>query len=192
MNGLTKWLGRFKISQKIWAGFGMLLLTIAIISMSALNGFQSTSADVNSVVGEDVPTMAASMKLQNALVSSAQALGFYMHSRDERDKKTYLTSIEEINQALAELQALPGVSENTTLQQSMPGIINKIERYQAYREQMVELASDESKRTPATALAAAELNPRARTILQATQEMIASEQEEEASDVSRQKVLVLK
>jgi len=191
MNGITQWLGRFKISQKIWAGFGLLLLTITIISMSALNGFRSTSTDVKSVVGQDVPTMAASMKLQNALVSSAQALGFYMHSREERDKKIYLYSIDEIDQALAELKALPGVSDNTTLQQSMPGIITKIDRYKAYRGQMVELASDESKRTPATALAAQELNPRAMSILQMTQEMIASELEEDASEVSRQKINVL-
>ncbi len=191
MNGITRWLGRFKISQKIWAGFGLLLLTIAIISMSAVNGFRSTSADVNSVVGEDVPTMAASMKLQNALVSSAQALGFYMHSRDERDKKTYLGSVDNIERALTELQALPGVSESATLQQSMPGIISKIARYRSFREQMVELASDESKRTPATALAAQELNPRAMVILQVTQEMIASELEEEASEISRNKINLL-
>ncbi len=191
MNGMTQWLGRFKISQKIWAGFGLLLLTIAIISISALNGFRSTSEGVDSVVGHDVPTMAASMKLQNALVSSAQALGFYMTSRDERDKKTYLGSIDEIDLALAELQNLPGVSENTILQQSMPGIITKINRYKAYREQMVKLASDERKRTPATALAAEELNPRAMSILQMTQEMIASELEEDISEVSRQKINVL-
>ncbi len=191
MNGVTQWLGRFKISQKIWAGFGLLLMTIAIISMSAVSGFQSTSSDVHSVVEEDVPAMTASMKLQNALVSSAQALGFYMHSRDERDKKTYLSSIEEIDQALADLQALPGVAENETLQQGMPDIISKIDHYKSYRQQMVELATEEFKRVPATALSADNLNPRVRTILQATQEMIASEQDEEVSELSRQKMGLL-
>ena len=67
-------MGRFKnvlcsisISRKLWAGFGLILILLAIVSINTLSSLSDIEEEASAVTEEIQPTLLASMTLKTTL-----------------------------------------------------------------------------------------------------------------------------
>ena len=174
---MGKLLSKFTIKQKIWGGFGLLLIILSIVSAASILGLSSTKSSVNKVVNDVQPTLVISMELAQLLDSSAQSLGFYLLSLEEADKKAYISSLSAVTEDLVKLKKQNSIKNNPEMQKLMASIEARIEKYKSYQAQMIKYASSQADNMPAVAITSNQMNPLARTLLQAIGTMKSAELE---------------
>jgi len=183
---MGKLFAQFTIKQKIWAGFGLILIILTAVALGGIQGLSSTQTSVKRVVNEVQPTLVVAMKLEQILESSAQALGFYLLSQESVHKKTYLKDMEEVNKVLSDLKKQQTVLQSESLQKLITGIEVKIKKYQAYQQQMFKYAEAQANNMPAVAITSNDLNPLARNILQYLGQMLDAEPETDDAELVKE------
>lgn len=163
---MGKVLSKFTIKQKIWGGFGLLLIILSVVSVASIMGLSSTKSSVHKVVNDVQPTLVITMELAQLLDSSAQSLGFYLLSLEEADKKAYIASLAAVTDDLNKLKKEPSIKKSEKLQKLMGSIESRIEKYKSYQQDMIKYASAQADNMPAVAITSNQLNPLARTLLQ--------------------------
>jgi len=174
---MIRLLSIFSIKQKVWAGFGLLLLILSVISFASFQGLSATGKSIKHVVNDVQDSLILSMQLKTELDSSAQLLGFYLLSHDKHDKEAYLDSLLSLNKTTGKLKTMPLFQQRPELMKKLKGINTDISAYQAYKKQMLEYAKGPDQNMPALIITQEKLNPRARKLLQLTGQMIDSESE---------------
>jgi len=183
---MGKLFAQFTIKQKIWGGFGLLLLILTAVSIGAIQGLSSTQKSVKHVVNEVQPTLVVAMELEQVLESSAQSLGFYLLSQEEAHKKAYQTSMVLVSKDLVKLKKQQPVQHSEELQKLIAGIEARVKKYQGYQKQMFSYAESQGNNMPAVATTSNELNPLARKILQLLSQMLDAEPETDDAALSKQ------
>jgi len=163
---MGKLLSKFTIKQKIWGGFGLLLIILSVVSAASIMGLSSTKSSVNKVVNDVQPTLVISMELAQKLDSSAQSLGFYLLSLEEADKKAYIASLSAVTDGLNKLKAQEVIKSSEDLQKLMASMETRIEKYKSYQKDMIRYATSQADNMPAVAITSNQMNPLARTLLQ--------------------------
>lgn len=176
---------RFKISHKLWFSFAALALLLLVVSLTALYSLSDARSKIIEVTGVAQPTVILSMELAETLDGANAALGFYLLSKSEGDKTEYLRLLGLLNKKLEQLQSMPNVQTDTEMLQRVQVINNGIEQYQAYREQMLELATSFNRNQPGIGFSAGNMEPVAAEIQQNLSQMILSESEEDVSEQRR-------
>ncbi len=172
---MGKLFSKFTIKQKIWGGFGLLLIILSVVSAGSIQGFSSTNKSVSSVVNDVQPTLVVSMELAQVLDSSAQSLGFYLLSLEEADKKAYSDSLNHVSEVLDNLKQQASIKESPEKLELVASIETRIHKYQSYQEQMFKYASSQADNMPAVAITSNQMNPMARTLLQQIGQMLGAE-----------------
>ncbi len=174
------------IKQKVLGGFGIVLLVISIVVMSAVINLRSIQGTVDQVINETQPSVLASMELMEHLDKAAGALGFYLLSKENLHIANYRAQITATREKLNELHALPAISNNEELQELVEGITQDVNRFAGFEKQMVEFANTDAKNYPAMLYSAQNLNPLSQQLLQNLSQMLMSEAEEPADDLRKQ------
>ena len=94
------------IKAKIWSGFLLLLVVLAIMSIMtsvSLNGVQSRVVEV---VEQRQPAVFLSKELAVQLEQSAGSLGFYLLSKEQEHQAAYKKSLRRVDEIIAELKAI--------------------------------------------------------------------------------------
>jgi methyl-accepting chemotaxis protein len=174
-------LSRFKISHKIWTGFGLLtgiLILVSVISVRSLNDARNK---LDRVVNDSQPTVVLSLQLADVLDRTNAALGFYLLSKEGRDRKEYEANLARLDEYLGKLESMPDVSNNDAIKAHMAAIRHDIDTYKGYRQRMLELAKDENRNMPGIGFSATAMAPVAADIQQALSQMLVAELDEEAT-----------
>jgi len=167
----------FTIKQKVWAGFGLLLVILSIISFASIQGLNTTGKSIKHVVNDVQDSLIISMQLETELEHSAQLLGFFLLSHDESDKKSYLKSLVSINKTVSQLKTMKLLQQQPELLKKFSTIEKDIASYQTYKKQMLQYAKGPADNMPALQMTQDQLNPKARTLLQLIGQMVDSESE---------------
>jgi len=178
---ITSLFVRFRIRTKMWLGFGLLMIFLLIISVTTLFSMSSVNSSVNNVVHVSQPMVLASMELVDALDQANSALGFYLLSQDESEKKIYLDSLVKLKKLLKIIKELPATQSNVNIQEAIAEIEQDIKIYSLYKKEMLELAIDFNKNFKGIGISSEKMNPLAREIQQNFSEMLLSEENEEAT-----------
>ena len=173
------------IKQRIWFGFGFLLLILAVVSMSTLSQFTALSSGINKVTDKIQPAVLSSQTLAFHLESANNALGFYMLTREPQYKDKYFRSMDESKTVLTSLQSENYIASNEGYQSKVQQIASYIEQLSSYKDRVVELVTNDVLNSPAMQIAGEKLNPMARQMQSMISQMIISEWEEENSQDSR-------
>jgi len=134
------------------------------------------------------PMMLEVFALESAIDSSSVALGFYLLSSNAQELKAYDSSLKSVNEILVRLKAMPQVTSNPDVQKTVARTALQVEKFAAYRHQMVELASDFNKNQPGFIVAQEKMGSYATSILGSLSQMITSENVAESTE--RGKVLM--
>lgn len=180
--GLTK---NTTIKQRIWFGFGLLLVLFSIVSMSTLWQFNALSYGINKVTEKIQPAVLSAQNLAFELESANHALGFYMLTKEEQYREKYTRSMNSANSALQVLQAYEYISNNDKYRSQVQTIARFINQLTGYQQRVEELVNNDLLNLPAMAIADERLNPMAQQMQSMISQMILSEWEEDNSDQSR-------
>jgi methyl-accepting chemotaxis protein len=188
---VAKLFSRFSIKQKISAGFALMQIIIVAISVVAFLNLGNTHSDVENITNGIQPAVIAAGELEYSLERTNSALGFYLLSKEESHKNSYLKGLEHVDEALEALSKTPLVRSDAQLKAQMDAIAADVAKFKSYQEQMFELATNRGKNLPAIEQAAKNINHISQQMLQLVSGMIQSESNEEPTAARRQLLLTL-
>jgi len=182
---LMNFFSRIKISHKVMGGTGLMLVLIAIVSVTALVNLSRTKNDVTEVVTKRQPVTITSLQLADAVDRTSAALGFYLSSADDTDKTAYEQALANLDTIITKLLAMPAVKEDTQTLAQVKEIAELVTKYKSYHDTMAKLTVDFMANFPAMRTSADKINPVAMNIQASLQNMMSSEREETATPERR-------
>lgn len=182
-------LNNISIRNKIWGGFGIVLIILAAVAMTAAISLTKTESSVDNVVNRIQPMVLASNDLTSTLNEASGALGYYMLTKDQSFWRSYEQGVKKVDDVIRELEALVDVNDKKT-QELVNDIKTDITSFVDFKARMLELSKDSLKNEPGLLFSAQKLNPVAQEILQKLGEAWISEEEAEVSKL-RKDVFVL-
>ena len=93
------------IKAKIYLSFGILdalLLSVGVITVSNL---RQNEKQLVELVSEVQPALVLSLMLIDQLDRSSSALGFYLLSKEEVHKKSYLQNLQHISESIKKIES---------------------------------------------------------------------------------------
>ena len=186
MSALTNIISGLKINNisirnKIWGGFGIVLIVLAAVAMTAAISLTKTESSVDNVVNRIQPMVLASNDLTSTLNATSGALGYYMLTKDKSFWRDYEEGITKVDVVLSQIESLVDKDDNKT-QELVTNIKSDINDFVAFKGTMLELSNDAFKNEPGARYTADNINPLAQAILQKMAEAWSAEAEEAASD----------
>jgi len=172
---------RLRVSHKIWIGFGLLMglvILIAAVSMQALNRSQQELARI---VDASQPAMLQAFAVTEALDRANAALGFYLLSKEPRDRAEYESMNQALDKRLKILLNLPGITAHEELVKRVAEVSRDVERFRNYQSRMLELAEKDSLNFPGIGFSASKMAPLATVVQQNLSQMLDAEMEEDAT-----------
>ena len=170
---------RLRISHKIWIGFGLLMGLLLIIAVIAVQVLDSARQRLDKVVNVSQPAMLQAMSVAAALDRTNSALGFYLLSKEPRDRATYESMLEALERRLTRLEAMEAISANPEEAATLKKIRADVDRYKSYQARMLRLAGDDNENFPGIGFSASKMAPLAAAIQQHLSQMLESEREED-------------
>ena len=76
-------INNISIKNKIWGGFGIILLILAFVAMTSALSLSKTESSVDNVVNRIQPMVLASNELTSTLNETSGALGYFMLTKEE-------------------------------------------------------------------------------------------------------------
>ena len=177
------------IKLKIAAGFGLMQLIIAVISVSALVSLTAMQGDVVTIADDIQPAVLSAGELEFRLEKANSALGFYLLSKEDSHKQAYLDNLGRVDEILAKLRGMSLVTSTPEIAEQVESIAADVDSFKAYKERMLHLATSTGDNLPAMKSAAQNVNPLSQQLLQLVSGMIQSESEEEADPERRELLL---
>ncbi|QFY90781.1 CZB domain-containing protein [Magnetovirga frankeli] len=187
---MRRLIASLSIGSKIWAGFGLILALLAIISTLTLANLKGVGEQVTEVIEQRQPAALLAERLATELQQSASALGFYLLSSEDEHRANYSKSMDQTGQTLEQLRALRVVRDDAASAELMQGIEANIARFRRLEPRLLQAAEAYTKNFPALQYSNTHVNPINRVLLQLISQMLLSEQDEEASD-ERKEILLL-
>ncbi|MBL1277204.1 MAG: methyl-accepting chemotaxis protein [Ectothiorhodospiraceae bacterium] len=184
-----KFLTDLSIKIKIIAGFGMMQIIIAVISVSALISLSAMQNDVVTIADEIQPAVFGASELEFRLEKANSSLGFYLLSKEESHKQAYLDSLQRVDEILTEMRSMSLVQSQSRVAEAVESIAVDVTRFKSYQKRMLRLATNNSDNIPAIMFGARNINPISQQMLQLMSGMIQTESEEEAD--AERRVLLL-
>lgn len=182
-------LNNISIRNKIWGGFGIILIVLAAVAMTAAVSLTKTESSVDNVVNRIQPMVLASNDLTSTLNQTSGALGYYMLTKDQSFWREYEEGIQKVDTVINHLSTLVDENDQNT-RELVNNIKMDINTFVSFKDKMLELSKDPLKNEPGLLFSAQKLNPVAQEILQKLSEAWISEQDTELSAV-RKEVLIL-
>ncbi|MBI3774303.1 MAG: GAF domain-containing protein, partial [Gammaproteobacteria bacterium] len=182
-------LNKITIRKKIWISFGILVVLLVAVGISAFTSLKANKEKLSTLVNDVQPAMEQSLNLVDHLDRVSASLGFYLLSKELIHKNDYIYNLNKITQSVQLLSSMRVVQDDAATLKMVDEVQQGIIKLQSYKEQMLVFASDDAKNTPALGYAGREVNPRAQTMLQSLQEMLLAEGGESANETRRQFLL---
>lgn len=180
------WLTRnTTIKSRIWAGFGLILVVLALTSFGSLSQFTVLSSGINRVTENIQPVVLSSQTLALQLEKSNEALGFYMLTKETRYQEKYFSSLELVQKELDRLKSYEYIASSDRYRTAVTAVSELTAQLTGFRERVVELVSNDVLNLPAMGLAGDKVNPRAQQMQGMVSQMIQSEWDEDNTDESR-------
>lgn len=177
-------INNISIRNKIWGGFGIILIVLAAVSLTAALSLSKTEDSVGHVVNRSQPMVLASNELTSTLNEASGALGYYMLTKDQSFWRNYEEGIERVEKVITHLNSLVDQNDKKT-QELVADIQNDIQTFVSFKDRMLVLSKDPLKNEPGLLFSAQKLNPVAQEILQKMSEAWISEEEAEVSKLRK-------
>ncbi len=182
-------LNNISIRNKIWGGFGVVLIILAVVATTAALSLSKAESSVDNVVNRIQPMVLASNELTSTLNATSGALGYYMLTKDKSFWRAYEEGIQKVDTVIDHLNSLVDANDKKT-QELVTNIKTDINTFVSFKERMLELSNDALKNEPGLVFSGQKLNPVAQEILQKMSEAWISEEETELSAL-RKEILTL-
>lgn len=174
---MTGFLGACSFKRRLRVAFAVVLTVLLAVSLAALSGASRTEANTRRVVERIQPAVLAVMALENQLHKAAASMAFFLKSGDDTHREQYLADNRGLGSALATASGALLALDDQDAAAGFSAIEHQVRAFAAYQPRILQLTASAAANMPAMSIAEQSLNPRHMEILQATNEMLSSEQE---------------
>ncbi|MGD8592133.1 MAG: methyl-accepting chemotaxis protein [Gammaproteobacteria bacterium] len=174
------------IQHKLWGGFAVILLILALVVVKTLFSVSESREKIDVVVQEIQPTLIHSLELINKLNATSTSLGFYLLTKEKQHQLAYQQHLHALDSKLNELKATPVVQKDEKTQSLINAVEQDIAAFRQYEGRMVELAENLQKNFLAIGYSTDNLNPLNNEIFQIVSNMLLSEDGQEVTPERRQ------
>ncbi|MDH5693549.1 MAG: methyl-accepting chemotaxis protein, partial [Gammaproteobacteria bacterium] len=182
---------RLSVRQKIWLGFGVVLVLMSIIAATSLISLTSNSNTVAKVVTENQPMALQSLALSSHINEATSAIGLYLLSHEAWHKDTYIAALEKVEKSQAELKRLAEATGQEETKEIIESLEGDVAKFIAFRDELIELVNNLAKNRPDLAYSTESLNPIGREVLQALSNMIMEEEKQGAGKQRKEMLLAM-
>lgn len=182
---LNNLFGNTSIRYRIWLGFGLILAILIFVSGSTLSRFVTLNSGISEVTEQIQPVVLTAQNLETKLETANNALGFYLLTKEETYKASYLLNLGTAINLMNQLAEFPFVTENDEFSSVVSTVKNDLNKLAGYKKNMIELVGDDMKNIPAQRIAGEQLNPMAQQLQSSISQMIGSDYEEDNADGKR-------
>jgi methyl-accepting chemotaxis protein len=167
----------WRIGHKIRFSYLFVIVLFLVTSVTTFINLSNISSNATRVVDEAQPMVITSLSLKGEIEQSNSSMGLYLISGDEQHRDKYLSGLKHVSTMLEELDQ----NSEREISNKEASLINTLKsdlsEYSSYRDQILDLAGNVAKNYPGVAVAAQEINPRSREVLQMLTSMIQMESE---------------
>jgi len=178
MRNIIASFNNISIRYKIWLGFGSVLVIFLVQGLSSLNGLSNVHAKFMDVADEVQPAALLSLELEGAMDSVSNQLGQFLLTKDKDRKAEYLKQSGKLQDIVNRLSALSVIKSDEKAAHIVSDIGKGVMVLNAYSNRMIELAENDNKNILAIGYASQNINPLNRALIQYTNQMLQSEEEE--------------
>jgi len=161
--------------QKMYIGSATVLGLLAIVVIVVLINLLQAQSQIKTMTNDIQPVTITSLKLSNDLQKAITELGFYMLSKDEQRKNTYLQQIEIAKSTLTRLSENPQITTNSISVDAIATIQKNIQMLIESQNKIFSITENFAKNYPASTYSAKNINPVSQQILAYLQVALASE-----------------
>ncbi|MDH5230095.1 MAG: methyl-accepting chemotaxis protein [Gammaproteobacteria bacterium] len=180
-----------RIKYKIAAGFVIILALMGVIALTSLLTLTRSQFLVDDVVNQAQPLALLSQELSSQLNRTRAALGFFFLSKEAQHKDVFLSGLHNSAQSLDKLKQLAQQIDDDDLSASISSIQNNFSQFENRKDEYIKLASSTQENMLALNYAAQNLNPVARSMLQALSNSIDIEADERTTTPRKRYLLKL-
>lgn len=172
------------IKQKLAAGFSVTIIALLFISSVAFYSLTSIQNRLLPIFNQWQPLSLASQTLVIKVNQAASALGYYLLSQSEQEKKQYLKALDEVQSLIQQLKVSVNNGGSSKLNNLVEILEKDITELSSFKDQMILLATNAEENQPAVKIAKQELEVISLRVLQLTQDIVYGFEED--SDLSLQ------
>lgn len=173
------------IQHKLWGGFAVILLILALVVVKTLFSVSDSREKINVVVQEIQPTLILSLELINKLNATSTSLGFYLLTKEKQHQLAYQQYLQALDTKLDELKATPVAQKDDKTRMLIDAVEQDVTAFKQYEGRMVELAENLQKNFLAIGYSTDNLNPLNNEIFQIIANMLLSEDGEQVTPQRR-------
>ncbi len=173
------------IQHKLWGGFAVILLILALVVVKTLFSVSDSREKINVVVQEIQPTLILSLELINKLNATSTSLGFYLLTKEKQHQLSYQQYLQTLDTKLDELKATPVAQKDDKTRMLIDAVEQDVTAFKQYEGRMVELAENLQKNFLAIGYSTDNLNPLNNEIFQIIANMLLSEDGEQVTPQRR-------
>ena len=178
-------IGNASIRNRILFGFGLILGVLLIVSLSTFGRFVNLSRGISEVTEQIQPVVLSAQNLETELEATNNALGFYLLTKNNQYKDSYLSHLSKASELASQLSTYDFVTASDRYQSAVEKVSSDLQKLSIYKSRMIELASDDAKNIPAQKLSGEKLNPKAQQLQSMISQMIGSDFEEDNEEGKR-------
>ncbi|NNJ97558.1 MAG: methyl-accepting chemotaxis protein [Gammaproteobacteria bacterium] len=150
-------------------------------SINMVFRLSTVNDNVNIVVYGIQPALMQARELAEKIMQSSSALGFYLLTGEPDDQASFESSLVQLEQTAANLSVLDGIHNGTEYATLLDNIRTGLAQFNAYRDRLIILGSDETANLIAMGYSIEHINPLFMQTSQLLNEMVRVEEDEEAN-----------
>ena len=179
------------IRTRLIGGFAVMVIIILVMMITAQVNYSSTQSQLELFSQDIQPALTQVRDLQHAMATSEATLGYYLLGQDDKIKQLYLNALNKLSTKLEHLSGQQIFNETPELKELETNILIGVNKFKSLKERIIKLSENRMENYPASRYAEEYLNPKARELLQISNNMVSSESEQSASPQRRKVLLAL-
>ena len=174
-----KYLRNININQKIWIGFGLLILLFVGNSIYSIYAHDSLRKPLSNIVTKTQPIAMAALDLRYEMEAAGNAMTLYLLTQEPEYKQQYIDRLEKVGIDALNIKAR--INDDGTVNKLLDVIIRDISTYKSYQGTMIELAEQQGKNYPAFEIGIRHMNPIGDEMRSLAAQMATDAKEEQSS-----------
>jgi len=155
----------FSTKKKMYAGFATVLAIMSIVVIVVLINLFQAQSQIKAMTNEIQPATITSLKLSNDLQKAITEIGFYMLSKSEINKDSYLKQLDIAQASIVDLSNNIQIKSNPISAKAIKIIENDVHKLSSSQDKFFSITESFEKNFPAASHSAKYINPLSQKIL---------------------------
>lgn len=152
-------LSQLSIKHKIFASSLVVLISLVAIGWGSISGLSAVQGNVDTMVGEAVPTALHSYQVSESVRTTVASLGFHLLSKEANDAEAFRSGLETTGNLISELQNSAAIARDSQSQDLLKQVQADLDTLNGMAPKLLKLTENDANNILAIAFANEHANP---------------------------------